>query len=74
MNEGVKVVTTHSNLKNLDHSFLNYKNYSFLCKITKNVYTVKVMIMSRYRYRPVTIPLPLQRYRDSPSGTVTALP
>ena len=29
------------------------------------------MILSRYRYRPVTIPLPLQRYRDSPSATVT---
>jgi hypothetical protein len=33
--------------------------------------TVEVMIMSRYRYRPVTIPSPLQRYRDSPSATVT---
>ena len=29
------------------------------------------MIMSRYRYRPVTVALPLQRYRDSPSATVT---
>ena len=27
--------------------------------------------MSRYRYRPVTIPLPLQRYCDSPSATAT---
>jgi hypothetical protein len=25
-------------------------------------YTIKVMIMSRYRYRPVTVPLP-SRYR-----------
>ncbi len=27
--------------------------------------------MSRYRYRPVTSPLPLPRYRDSTSATVT---
>ena len=27
--------------------------------------------MSRYRYRPVTVALPLPRYRDSPSATVT---
>jgi hypothetical protein len=33
--------------------------------------TVEVMIMSRYRCRPVTVALPLQRYRDSPSATVT---
>ena len=32
--------------------------------------TVEVMIMSRYRYRPVTVPLP-SRYRPV---TVTALP
>ena len=29
------------------------------------------MNMSRYRYRPVTSPLPLPRYRDSTSATVT---
>ena len=30
------------------------------------------MILSRYRYRPVTVTaLPLQRYRDSPLTTVT---
>ena len=29
------------------------------------------MILSHYRYRPVTVALPLQRYRDSPSATVT---
>ena len=29
------------------------------------------MILSRYRYRPVTVPLPLQRYRDPSSATVT---
>jgi hypothetical protein len=28
------------------------------------------MILSRYRYRPVAVPLPLQRYRDSSSATV----
>ena len=27
--------------------------------------------MSRYRYRRVTVALPLQRYHDSPSATVT---
>jgi hypothetical protein len=29
------------------------------------------MILSHFRYRPVTVPLPLQRYRDRPSATVT---
>ena len=29
------------------------------------------MALCRYRYRPVTAALPLQRYRDSPSATVT---
>ena len=37
----------------------------------QNLFTVKVMIMSSYRYRRVTVPLLLQRYRDSPSATVT---
>ena len=29
------------------------------------------MILSRLRYRPVTVPLPLHRYRDPSSATVT---
>ena len=35
------------------------------------IFTVIIMILSRYRYRPVTVPLPLQRYRDPSSATVT---
>ncbi len=33
--------------------------------------TVIIMNLLRLRYRPVTVPLPLQRYRDRPSATVT---
>jgi hypothetical protein len=29
------------------------------------------MILSLYRYRPVTVPAPLHRYRDRPLATVT---
>jgi hypothetical protein len=40
-------------------------------KKLQSIITVKILMSLRLPYRPVTIPLPLHRYRDRPSTTDT---